>query len=108
MSEDYKFTISYINGNPGLVIKANTKDEIDEGIKDILPIFKGWKRAIDGGSEEKAKQEVQGTGLTAKCQTCGADMQMKTGFSKKSQKQWKGLFCPNAKQGEAGHDPVWL
>lgn len=51
-------------------------------------------------------QEAKPTGLQAKCKTCGAQMIKRSGV--KNDKEWTALFCPNAKQGVAGHDPIWL
>jgi hypothetical protein len=45
--DDSKFTISFINGQPGLVVRGNTAAETDANIKEILPIYKRFRDAIE-------------------------------------------------------------
>jgi hypothetical protein len=93
------YTISFINGQPGLVVRSDSPAEIEEMMKAVLPYFKKFREVVETKSVE--------SGLTAKCETCHAVMTKKSGTSKAG-KPWNALFCPNAEKGKPGHDPVWL
>jgi hypothetical protein len=91
-----KYTISYINNQPGLVIKFDHASEAENAIVAILPIFKKFKDAVING-EEKKEQEFKEGGLKATCEVHGVDMSR--GISKKTNKEYwyhrnaKGEIC---------------
>jgi hypothetical protein len=93
------YTISFINGQPGLVVRCDEPAELEGMVEAIKPYFKKFKEAV----ETKAVE----SGLTAKCKTCDAMMVKRSGTSA-SGKPWNALMCPNSKKGEPGHEPVWL
>jgi len=100
MTEDSRFVVSFINGSPGLVVRGETGEDVDKAIREILPIFKKFRTAVEKGAEKKAEE----LSPKATCEACGTAMQYKDGFSKKTNKKWKGLFCPQDKE----HNPIWL
>ena len=40
------FTISYINGNPGLVVRGEEAQEIDNLINAIMPVFRDFEKIL--------------------------------------------------------------
>ena len=106
MSKDFNeanIVMSFINGQPGLVIRGETGEELDKNMDQALGRFKIFKEAI----EEKAVE----SGLTAKCKTCQAVMVKRSGTIKSGEKAgqpWNALMCPNSEKGKPGHEPVWL
>jgi len=76
-----KYTISFINGNPGLVVKADNMVELENAILKVLPIFKKFKDSIKESSPSAEPKLVPvNETLTAKCSVHGA--QMTNGTSK--------------------------
>ena len=98
------YTISFINGQPGLVVRSDSPAEIEEMMKAVLPYFKKFRSAVESAGEKKLEE----SGLQSKCVTCGATMIQRSGYSDKTKKNWSALMCPNAEKGKPGHDPVWL
>ena len=104
---DAKIQISFIRDDPGMVIRGDTAEEVDELIRTALPIYQKFRNAVDKGKENRAKQNAPPGGIP-KCETCGTQMIYKEGFNPQKNKKWRGYFCPNSKQGEAGHPPMWI
>lgn len=118
MANEAKIQISFIRDDPGLVVRADTAEEIDQLIASALPIYKKFRDAVEKAQAKRA-EAIQPTqpsppfpaqGMpTATCETCGARMEFRKGISKKDGKPWQGLFCPNAdKNNKSIHKPVWL
>ena len=100
MSNDTsKYTISYINESPGLVIRAEHAKEVDEAITAILPVFKRFKEQVDKGKEARMKQQQEqslpGTpdGEAPICSTHGTKKVWKTGRSQAG-KDYAFWACP--------------
>ncbi|RLI55092.1 MAG: hypothetical protein DRP09_11060 [Candidatus Thorarchaeota archaeon] len=49
---DATYTLSIINGNPGLVIRADHTRELENRMKKALPIFKKLKGAMQEGKKQ--------------------------------------------------------
>lgn len=95
--DEHKLTMSFINGNPGFVVKANTAEEIDELLKSSLPIFKKFKTAVDTYREKQMAESTPPPGQTQDnmiCKIHNTPMIWKTGFSKKSNKPYAFWACP--------------
>ncbi|HEC67022.1 MAG TPA: hypothetical protein ENI23_17230 [bacterium] len=65
-----KYVVSYINGKPSLVVRADSAPEIENAMNKVLPYFKRFREAVE-------KVEVKGqTKLDvnegSKCKDCGA------------------------------------
>ena len=99
MSDYPKYQISrFVDGSRDyqVVVRADDFDELLDAMKNMKTI-----------TEQISKKKSNGEGSpTAKCETCGNEMNYKEGY--KDGKQWKGLFCPNSEKGKPGHKPVWL
>jgi len=105
MSKDFNeanYVISFINGQPGLVVRSDSAPEIEERIKDILPYFKKFREAVEKASASKSTAPKT-QGMKVQCPDCGADMEHKSGYSNKTKKNWSGYFCTKDKD----HTPVW-
>jgi len=105
MSKDFNeanYVISFINGQPGLVVRGETPEEIEERVLGILEYFKKFRSAVEKASASKSTAPKT-QGLRAQCKECGADMEHKSGFSNKTKKNWSGYFCTKDKD----HTPVW-
>jgi len=95
-----KYTISYINETPGIVIRGETPDEVEEYIKGILPIFKKFSEAVDKGKQARMKQQAEqaqpGTpeGEAPICTVHGTTKVWKTGVSKTTNKPYAFWSCP--------------
>lgn len=100
---DGAYTFSFINGQPGLVIRGNHSKEISQRLDAILPVFKRFKEAVDGGRVEKAEQTQHNASEGHFCSECGAAMEFKSGTSKQG-KPWKGWFCSKSRD----HKPLWI
>ena len=75
---------------------------------DDLKEFKELKEAFSKKIEARQESEAIRPRLQAKCETCGAEMEYKSGVSKTG-KKWEALFCPNAdKNDKSTHKPIWL
>lgn len=108
-TEEGRFVISFINGSPGLVVRGDSADEIDKNIHEILPVFKKFREAVEKGAQQKQERMTEEKGLNAVCATCGAKMEYKEGYSKKTGKPWKGMFCPNSVKGDnINHKAIWM
>ena len=107
MSKDFteaNYVLSFINGQPGLVVRDDNPAELEAKMNAILPYFKKFRAAVEKAGVKKAEEG----GLTAKCETCGAVMVKRSGTSKAG-KPWNALFCPNADVNDKSkHKPVWL
>lgn len=104
---EQKYTFSFINNTPGLVIRADTPQEMMSSVKEIKSSWATFKEAVQGGVQTQQKE----AGLSAKCQTCGEAMVKRSGITKSGPKEgqtWNALMCPNSEKGKPGHDPVWL
>lgn len=106
---DAKIQISFIRDDPGMVIRGDTAEEVEELLRSSLPIYKRFRDAVEKGKENKANAAAQSVGMpSAICEDCGAQMLYKKGTSKTG-KPWQGLFCPNSdKNDKSKHIPVWL
>lgn len=92
MTKDFteaNYVISFINGQPGLVVRAEEPAEIEERIKAILPYFKKFREAVEKGSVKKA----EASGLTAKCEIHNATMKEYT--SKRTGEPYMGHYIPD-------------
>lgn len=95
--QDGRYTISFINGNPGLVIRGDTKREIKQAMDEILPLFKTFKNAIDTKRERQEQDATPPPGGQTNQPTCGihgTKMEWKTGVSKKTNKPYAFWGCP--------------
>ena len=99
------YVISFINGQPGLVVRSDSAVEIEQKIKDILPYFKKFREAVGkaGASQSDAPKTP---GLMVKCEKCGGEMSLRSGYSNKTKKNWSGYFCPNSTDDDK-HPVVW-
>jgi hypothetical protein len=108
LMNEAKLQISFIRDDPGLVVRADTADEISLLITNVLPIYKKFRDAVDKGKENRANQAAESQGLTAVCPDCKTKMIYRA-FTSKAGKPLKGLFCPNADQNDkTKHKPIWL
>ena len=99
------YTISFINGSPGLVVRADEPAEVEERTNAILPYFRKFREAVEKSAATKSNAPKT-QGMRVKCEVCGAEMEYKEGYSKKTKKNWAGYFCPNSTE-ENNHPPVW-
>lgn len=75
---EHRYTISFINGTPGLVVRSDYSTEMEQAIRDILPIFKRFKEAV----ETKKPVQTETSQLKSICKEHGVEM--KSGISKKT------------------------
>jgi len=98
MSEDSKYTISYINETPGLVIRIDHAKEADEAITAILPVFKRFQEAVDKGKQNRIKQKTNATPPPVNeaplCSVHGTKKVWRTGTSKKTGEPFAFWACP--------------
>jgi ssDNA-binding Zn-finger/Zn-ribbon topoisomerase 1 len=108
MDNKYHYDIGFVRDEPYFNIHADTAEEVESLLKDVLPIYKRFRDAVDKSKVNQANTKAQEAGVQAKCKDCGAQMVLKKGVSKTG-KQWSGLFCPNSdKNDKTKHQPVWL
>ena len=91
------YTMSFINGNPGFVINADTVEELDNGIAQALPIFKKFKAAVDTYREKQIQAATPPPGQSTNPPICGihqTQMLWKTGVSRKTGKPYAFWSCP--------------
>jgi len=88
MSEDTKkYTISFISGQPGLVVKADDSVELENALAKILPIYKKFREAISVIKEAtRSEPNAPKTGISATCEV--HNIKMAEGFSKKTGKPY--------------------
>ena len=55
MDEEYKYTLSFINNQPGLVIRGDHTLQLENAIAAIVPVFKKFKNALIAAEK---KQEL--------------------------------------------------
>ena len=91
---DHRLTVSFINGNPGLVVKADTKEEMEASIREVLPIFKKFKTAVDVYREKQVNDATPPPGQNPICGIHNTPMQWKTGVSNKTNKPYAFWSCP--------------
>lgn len=72
---EQRYTISFINGTPGLVVREDYPADMEQAIRDILPIFKRFKEAVEAG--KKVSQASQPSSLKAICKIHGVEMEEK-------------------------------
>lgn len=98
MSEDKKLTMSFINGNPGFVVKADDAVELDQLLAAALPIFRKFKTAVDTYREKQQNDAATLPGQTTQNPpTCGihkTQMKWLTGVSKKTGRPYAFWSCP--------------
>lgn len=131
MSEQKNFDIGYVRGEPYFNIHADTAVEMEELIKEGMPVFKRFREAVEKGkqaqlplktntsysngskpkSDRMALSEAIDKGLVDAnyqdyvCPTCGDQVNYVTGFGKKG--KWEALMCPNGNK-EDPHQVTWL
>lgn len=97
MSEP-KYTMSFINGNPGFVIKTDTTEELDDAIREALPIFKKFKRAVDTYREKQEAAATPPPGQKDNSPICGihnVQMTWRPAGVSKAGKPYQGFWsCP--------------
>ncbi len=93
--EEQKYTISFINGTPGLVVRGDTAEEMETSIRAVLPVFSKFKNAIEKGYAARAgvstaiPQTSHGV-----CPTHNVPFIFKSGVSKKTGQQYAFWSCP--------------
>lgn len=94
--EEHKLTMSFINGNPGFVVKADNAQELDALIKEALPRFKAFKSAVDTYREKQQRDATPPPQETPICAVHNSQMSWKPpGVSKKTNKPYQGFWaCP--------------
>jgi predicted rRNA methylase YqxC with S4 and FtsJ domains len=80
------YTLSFINGQPGLVVRADHSQELINRISKVLPIYKRFREAIQNGVEEKKAAPNASPEVQAFCQVHG--IQMAKGISRKTNKEY--------------------
>lgn len=111
--KEHRFTISLINGQPGLVVREDDPALLKAALVDGLSIFSSFKKRLDeynltqNQSPKQATPQDQQQGLQSNCETCGTAMIQKSGIGKNG-KPWNALMCPNSVKGQPGHAPIWL
>lgn len=70
---EQKFTISFINNSPGLVVRGETDKEMEAAIKEILPIFKRFKEAFEHGKTHQPDR-IEKQLIAQPCKKCGGEM----------------------------------
>jgi len=95
MSEDRKYTLSFINGQPGLVIKVDNSKEAENAIAKIFPVFKRFRDAIDNGVEKTKSAPIapKQPRLVVTCEAHG--IQMASGISRKTNNEYWYHDVPN-------------
>jgi hypothetical protein len=93
MSE-HRFTMSFINGNPGFVINVDTGEELDAAIRDVLPRFKAFKVAVDTYREKQINEQTPPPQATPVCGIHHTQAVWKTGVSRKTGKPYAFWSCP--------------
>lgn len=105
-SKDYRYTISFINGSPGLVVKGDDPADAQTMINDILPVFKSFKEAVEK-AQPKPQNQPEGQ-KDVNCNDCGSVMTYREGENKNG-KPYKAYFCPKAVKGDFdNHKAIWL
>lgn len=98
MSDEGKITISYINENPGLVVRGDTAEEVDQLIASVLPVYKKFKDAIDKGKQARIQNQNTpppgGDTNPPLCGIHGNQMVWKTWVSQKTGKLYAFWSCP--------------
>lgn len=97
-----KYTISFINGSPGLVVRGENHVEVENAVNAILPYFKRFREAVEKATDDKA--EATGRATPIVCGVCGTEMVYKKGFNAQKKMRWEAYFCPKDKN----HQPTWL
>jgi hypothetical protein len=108
MSKDFteaNYVISFINGQPGLVVRGEMPAEIEERMEAILPYFKKFRTAVEKAGASKS-DAPKTRGMMVKCEKCGSGMDLRSGYSNKTKKNWSGYFCPNSTDDDK-HPVVW-
>ena len=80
-------------------------------LKSMIALFLTFAETLhfepeETGSSQAEKAPDQGDAESPKCQTCGMVMGYKEGKSRKGD-DYAGYFCPKAKRGLPGHEPIW-
>lgn len=90
-----RYTISFINGQPGLVIRENTPEMMDEAIRKILPVFKKFRAAFNKAQKSTQSAPNASSEVTAFCST--HNVQMAQGISRRTNKPY---FYHDGPEGE--------
>jgi len=92
---DHKFTMSFINGNPGFVVNCDTPEELDKAIAGALPIFKKFKGAVDTYREKQESAAAPPPGTSPVCGTHNVQMIWHGPGISKAGKPYQGFYaCP--------------
>lgn len=102
-----RYVVSFINGQPGLVVRGNSASEIESSMTAILPYFRKFREAVEksrstvkqAGNEDLGDNKVY-------CKTCKSEMTLREGMGKRG--PWKGYFCPNGGRDIEGHQPLFI
>ena len=77
--KDATYTLSFINGSPGIVIRADHSVELDNRIGKVLPLFKRFKAAIETAPNNPRNQQptqpdhAQQQIIQQPCNNCGGE-----------------------------------
>ena len=94
MSE-HMYTMSFINGNPGLVVNCDTPEELDKAIAGALPIFKKFKGVVDTYREKQADIAAPPPGNLPICGVHNVQMSWHAPGISKAGKPYQGFYaCP--------------
>ena len=115
MDEGYKYTLSFINNQPGLVIRGDHTLQLENAITAVVPVFRKFKNALIA-VEKKQEQAFQESkvvpvedNLLTNCVKHGIKMIQGTSKTKKDEfGEFKTYWYHRNTQGQMCFGDGWI